>query len=61
MERIGRGVTFFGGIARELTDHALTLSHARHLSAEKCVAMGLEVDTAFIQQVQIQQIKVPGR
>ncbi|MGA2363076.1 MAG: S49 family peptidase [Candidatus Aminicenantales bacterium] len=87
-----------GGIARELTDHALTLSHARHLSAEKCVAMGLKVEmlesdqqlqdavlsvhhacmltlsqtsavkmienqegTAFIQQVQIQQIQVPGR
>jgi len=87
-----------GGIARELTDHALTLSHSRHLSAEKCVAMGLKVEmlesdqqlqeavlsvhhacmltlsltsavkiienqqgTAFIQQVQVQQIQLPGR
>jgi ATP-dependent protease ClpP protease subunit len=32
------------GIARELTDHALTLSHSRHLSAEKCLAMGLNVE-----------------
>jgi hypothetical protein len=86
------------GIAHELIDHALTLSHSRHLSAEKCLAMGLKVDmlesdqqlqeavlsvhhacmltlsqtaavkiienqqgTAFIQQVQVQQIQIPSR
>jgi len=30
-------------IVEELTNHALTLSHARHLSAERCVAMGLKI------------------
>ena len=34
-----------GKIVQELGDHALTLSHARHLSAEKCRAMGLKVET----------------
>jgi len=29
---------------KELGDHALTLSHARHLSAKKCKDIGLEVD-----------------
>lgn len=32
-------------IIQELTDHALTLSHARHLSAEKCISIGLKVET----------------
>jgi enoyl-CoA hydratase/carnithine racemase len=31
-------------IVKELTDHALTLSHARHLSAATCDAMGLKVE-----------------
>ncbi len=30
-------------ILAELADHALTLSHARHLSAEKCRALGLKI------------------
>lgn len=30
-------------IVTELSDHALTKSHARHLSAAKCAAMGLNV------------------
>lgn len=30
-------------IVTELSDHALTKSHARHLSADKCRAMGLNV------------------
>jgi membrane-bound ClpP family serine protease len=30
-------------ILRELSDHALTKSHARQLSVEKCVAMGLKI------------------
>ncbi len=30
-------------ILKELTDHALTKSHARHLSAAKCQAIGLRV------------------
>jgi hypothetical protein len=30
-------------ILRELSDHALTKSHARHLSASRCRAMGLKV------------------
>lgn len=30
-------------VATELSDHALTKSHARHLSAEKCKAIGLNV------------------
>lgn len=30
-------------ILSELADHALTLSHARHLSAAKCRSLGLEV------------------
>jgi membrane-bound ClpP family serine protease len=30
-------------IAKELADHALTKSHARHLSAEKCKSIGLNV------------------
>jgi hypothetical protein len=31
-------------IVTELSDHALQKSHARHLSAAKCLAMGLDVD-----------------
>jgi hypothetical protein len=31
-------------IVKELTDHSLTLSHARHLSAETCEAMGLKIE-----------------
>lgn len=31
-------------ILKELASHALTLSHSRHLSAEKCKALGLEID-----------------
>ena len=31
-------------IISELTDHALTLSHARHLSAEKCADLGLNIE-----------------
>jgi ATP-dependent protease ClpP protease subunit len=30
-------------IVKELSDHALTKSHARHLSAEKCKSIGLNV------------------
>jgi hypothetical protein len=30
-------------ILSELADHALTLSHARHLSSEKCRSLGLEI------------------
>lgn len=30
-------------IMHELGDHSLTLSHARHLSAEKCKSMGLNI------------------
>jgi ATP-dependent protease ClpP protease subunit len=30
-------------IVQELSDHALTKSHARHLSAERCKSIGLEV------------------
>jgi hypothetical protein len=30
-------------IVKELSDHALTLSHSRHLSADKCEAIGLRV------------------
>ena len=30
-------------VVKELSDHALTLSHARHLSAEKCASIGLKV------------------
>lgn len=30
-------------IITELSDHALTMSHARHLSADKCADMGLNV------------------
>jgi hypothetical protein len=32
-----------GAILAELADHALTLSHARHLSAAKCKGLGLKV------------------
>lgn len=32
-----------GRIVKELSDHALTLSHARHLSAEKCRSIGLSI------------------
>ena len=31
-------------IIEELTSHAITLSHARHLSAEKCAELGLVVE-----------------
>ena len=31
-------------ILKELASHALTLSHSRHLSAEKCKSLGLEVE-----------------
>jgi ATP-dependent protease ClpP protease subunit len=31
-------------ILKELASHALTLSHSRHLSAEKCKAIGLVID-----------------
>lgn len=31
-------------IVEELINHAITLSHARHLSAEKCLSIGLNVD-----------------
>lgn len=31
-------------ILKELASHALTLSHSRHLSAEKCKTLGLEVE-----------------
>jgi hypothetical protein len=30
-------------VVKELGDHALTKSHARHLSAEKCKAIGMRV------------------
>ena len=30
-------------VLAELADHALTLSHARHLSAAKCKSLGLQV------------------
>ena len=32
-------------IVEELTNHALTLSHSRHLSAESCASMGLKVES----------------
>jgi hypothetical protein len=32
------------GIISELADHALTLSHNRHLSIEKCLDLGLKVE-----------------
>lgn len=32
-----------GQIAKDLSDHALTKSHARHLSAERCKSIGLNV------------------
>jgi hypothetical protein len=32
-----------GTILKELVDHSLTLSHARHLSASKCKSIGLEI------------------
>ena len=31
-------------IVQELTNHALTLSHARHLSAEKCSDLGMKIE-----------------
>ena len=31
-------------IKKELGDHALTRSHARHISAQKCIDMGLKVE-----------------
>ncbi len=31
-------------IIAELTSHAITLSHARHLSAEKCIELGLVIE-----------------
>jgi len=37
-------------IVKELTDHALTLSHARHLSAETCVEMGLNIEMIEAKQ-----------
>jgi len=41
-------------IVKELVDHALTKSHARHLSAEKCKQIGLKVslleDTPELQE-----------
>ena len=37
-------------IVKELTDHALTLSHARHLSAETCVEMGLNIEMLEAKQ-----------
>jgi len=40
---IARGPTLIDGILAELADHALTKSHARHLSSEKCRAIGLKV------------------
>lgn len=36
--------TIAEAILKELASHALTLSHSRHLSAEKCKALGLEVE-----------------
>ena len=33
-----------GEIVTELSDHAITLSHARHLSIEKCEEIGLRVE-----------------
>ena len=33
-----------GKVVKELTDHALTKSHARHLSYQKCKDIGLEVE-----------------
>jgi hypothetical protein len=43
-------------ILKELSDHALTKSHARHLSAEKCRSIGLKIarleeDQAFQEAV----------
>jgi len=32
-------------IVKELGDHALTLSHARHISLDKCIQMGLKVES----------------
>lgn len=32
------------GVLNELGDHSLTLSHARHLSPEKCREIGLEIE-----------------
>lgn len=32
-------------ILRELGDHALTKSHSRHLSAQKCMDIGLKIET----------------
>ena len=37
-------------IVEELTNHALTLSHARHLSAETCLAMGLKIENLEADQ-----------
>lgn len=37
-------------IVKELTDHALTLSHARHLSAETCQDMGLNIEMLETKQ-----------
>lgn len=31
-------------IVEELINHAITLSHARHLSADKCISIGLNID-----------------
>jgi hypothetical protein len=33
-----------GTIVQELSDHALTKAHARHLSATKCESIGLKID-----------------
>lgn len=33
-----------GNIVKELSDHALTMSHARHLSADKCKSIGLKIN-----------------
>lgn len=35
--------TLIDNILEELTNHALTKSHARHLSAEKCKSIGLKI------------------
>ena len=43
-------VTKIDRIMRELGEHALTLSHARHLPIDKCIDMGLVVESLEANQ-----------
>lgn len=40
---VAKGPILIDGILAELADHALTKSHARHLSSDKCRTIGLKV------------------